>query len=129
MPLEMGEWKRDLYRMDTATIENQPVTMKEGQVYVYENYFPNRTIKYLHVDNLARKTCGASASIKSGGIGTSSVLIILHSDPYHEIRSVIDIWGTRELNEMKINLPQMSGQELKNMKSLYLYRKKPLFSN
>ncbi|KAI5640938.1 transcription activator MBF2 domain-containing protein [Phthorimaea operculella] len=95
LPLEQGEWSREYAHLDVATIENPPVSVLEGQIYVYENFFPNSTIKYMHVDNLAIKTCGASAYIKAGGIDTSGVMVVLHSEPHQEIRTVIDIWGTR----------------------------------
>ncbi|XP_049885389.1 uncharacterized protein LOC126380163 [Pectinophora gossypiella] len=121
VPVELGEWKREYARMDTATIENPPVSVKEGQIYIYENYFPNRTIKYIHVDNLAIRSCGASATIKAGGVNTPGVLIVLHSGPYQEIRTVIDIWGTRALDPTRAR-PNFTPNELKNLKSTYLYK-------
>lgn len=120
--LESGVWRNDMHHIDTAVIENPPVTVPEGQLYVYENDFPNRTIQYLHVDNLAMKTCGARASIKSGGLGTSTVLIILHANPFNEIRSVIDIWGTKSLPPRLKSLRfREIPKPMKNMKSLYLF--------
>lgn len=121
VPVERGVWRHDMHHMDTAVIENPPVTVSEGQLYVYENDFPNRTIQYLHVDNLAMKTCGARASLKSGGLGTSSVLIVLHADPYNEIRSVIDIWGTKTLPPPKSFRVKEIPKAMKNLKSLYLF--------
>lgn len=121
-PLESGVWRHDMHHMDTAVIENPPVTVSEGQLYVYENDFPNRTIQYLHVDNVAMKTCGARASLKSGGVGTSSVLIVLHAGPYNEIRSVIDIWGTKSPPlPSKSSRPKEIPESMKNLKSLYLF--------
>ncbi|XP_045542196.1 uncharacterized protein LOC123723483 [Papilio machaon] len=92
--LEIGKWAHNLKHLDSAVIENGPVSMHEGQMYVYENYFPNYIIKYVHVDNVAIKSCGANAQVKKGGVDASSVLIVLHADINEEIRSVIDIWGT-----------------------------------
>ncbi|CAG4942739.1 unnamed protein product [Colias eurytheme] len=106
--------------MDSAVVENRPVTINEGQVYVYENYFPGYIINYIHVDNVAMKSCGASASIKKGGIGTSSVLIILHAETNEEIRSVIDIWGTKHFEQTTRTLPK--DENTKNLKSLYLFK-------
>lgn len=120
-PLEEGVWRHDMHHMDTAVIQNPPVAVSEGQLYVYENYFPNRTIKYLYVDNLAMKTCGARASLKSGGLGTSSVLIVLHAGPYNEIRSVIDIWGTKS-PQLKVSRPRSTPKAMKILKSIYLYK-------
>lgn len=120
-PLESGEWRFDMHHIDTAVIENPPVNVLEGQLYVYENDFPNRTIQYLHVDNLAMKTCGARATLKSGGLGTSTVLIILHADQFNEIRSVIDIWGTKTLPPPPKSVRPRVIPKPKNMKSLYLY--------
>ncbi|XP_028033318.1 uncharacterized protein LOC114245366 [Bombyx mandarina] len=120
MPLEVGEWHKDYKQMDSAIVENSPVTINEGQLYVYENYFPGHTIKYIHVDNLAIRSCGASASIKNGGVGTSSVLIVLHADSNQEIRSVIDIWGVK--NYEKTTRRALNPESLKNMKSLYLFK-------
>ncbi|CAK1554662.1 unnamed protein product [Leptosia nina] len=118
MPLEIGDWHQGLSHMDSAVVENRPVTINEGQVYVYENYFPGHTINYIHVDNVAIKTCGASASIKKGGIGTSSVLIILHAGTHEEIRSVIDIWGTK--HRAVTTAPPL--HDLKKLKSFYLFK-------
>lgn len=120
IPLEMGVWKHFFKHMDSAVVENKPVSMTEGQVYVYENYFPGHTIKYIHVDNLAVKTCGASATIKSGGVGTSTLLIILHADTNQEIRSVIDIWGVE--NPGQTTVRPVKAADLKNMKSMYLFK-------
>ena len=120
VPLELGEWRREYARMDTATIENPPVSVKEGQIYIYENYFPNRTIKYIHVDNLAIRSCGASATIKAGGLNTPGVLIVLHSGPFQEIRTVIDIWGSRDQEPTRAR-PNFTPVELKNLKTSFLY--------
>lgn len=109
-PLELGEWKYDLKHMDSAVVENLPVSISEGQVYVYDNFFPDYIIKYIHVDNLAMRSCGASASIKNGGIGTSSVLIVLHAGINQEIRSVVDIWGEK-IPEKTTRLPFMTDDE------------------
>lgn len=122
VPLEIGEWQYNLYHMDTATIENRPVSVTEGQVYVYENTFPNRTIKYIHVDNLAIRTCGANAVIKNGGINESSVLIVLHADTNQEIRSVIDIWGTKAVKNGRPKKLITSKEDLKALKSWYLFK-------
>lgn len=123
MPLEVGSWSNNLVHMDSAIVENAPVSLNEGQVYVYENYFPNKTIRYIHVDNLARRTCGANASIKSGGIGQPTVLVVLHSDPFQEIRSVIEIWGTNEVKKQLGHFPvKVDSEEMKKMKSLYLFK-------
>ncbi|CAG9781702.1 unnamed protein product [Diatraea saccharalis] len=121
MPLEVGEWRYDLKHLDSAVVENQPVTISQGQIYVYENYFPGHTIKYIHVDNMARRTCGASASIKSGGVGTPSVLIVLESQSNQEIRSVVEVWGTKDWVKPKPQLPP--DMNTKNIKSLYLFKK------
>ncbi|CAH0703157.1 unnamed protein product [Spodoptera exigua] len=94
-PLELGEWEYHLKHMDSAVVENPPLSINEGQMYVYENYFPNYTIKYIYVDNLAMRSCGASAAIKTGGIDSSYVVLVLHAHINQEIRSVIDIWGER----------------------------------
>ncbi|KOB70913.1 Uncharacterized protein OBRU01_14151 [Operophtera brumata] len=115
MPLEVGFWKHTLKNLDSAVVENKPVSMSEGQVYVYENSFPGYTVKYIHVDNLAVRTCGARASLKSGGIGTSTLLIILHADANQEIRSVVDIWGVEDGKRSTV-LPV----NFNNMKSMYL---------
>ncbi|KAJ2954126.1 hypothetical protein O0L34_g2348 [Tuta absoluta] len=125
LPLEEGEWSRDYAHLDTATIENPPVTVLEGQIYVYENFFPNRTIKYMHVDNLAIKSCGASAAIKAGGIGTSGVMVVLHAGPHQEIRSVIDIWGTRltprrPQHRRAMLVPPEDLEQMKKLRSKYL---------
>lgn len=121
-PLELGQWRYDLKHMDSAVVENPPVSISEGQVYVYENFFTNYTIKYIHVDNLAIRTCGASASIRSGGIGTSSVLIVLHAHINQEIRSVVDIWGEKKCANVKATEPPLNPDEMKNIKSLYLFK-------
>ncbi|KAM3968491.1 uncharacterized protein ACR2FA_009274 [Aphomia sociella] len=120
IPLEEGKWRSDLQHMDAAVVENRPVSISEGQVYVYENYFPGYTIRYINVDNLAMKTCGASASIKQGGVGSSSVLIVLHADSNQEIRSVVDIWGTKNYEPRRPKLEM--DDNIKNMKSLYLFK-------
>ncbi|KAJ8737997.1 hypothetical protein PYW08_000592 [Mythimna loreyi] len=122
-PLEVGEWKYDLKQLDSAVVENPPNSINEGQVYVYENYFPNYTIKYIHVDNLAIKTCGAGAAIKSGGLGSSSVLIVLSARINQEIRSVIDIWGTKDTTNNSTNtISQRNYVGSMNTKSLYLFK-------
>ncbi|CAH4038636.1 unnamed protein product [Pieris brassicae] len=118
MPLEIGEWHQSLNHMDSAVVENRPVTINEGQLYVYENYFPGYTINYIHVDNVAIKSCGASATIKKGGVGSSTVLIILHAGTNEEIRSVIDIWGTKHREVTTKSLLQ----GMNNLKSLYLFK-------
>ncbi|XP_047544224.1 uncharacterized protein LOC125076211 [Vanessa atalanta] len=120
MPLEMGQWQNHLKHMDSAVVENRPVTISEGQVYVYENHFPGYIIKYIHVDNVAIKSCGASATIKKGGIGTSSVLIVLHAATNEEIRSVIDIWGTKYFEQNTKSIP--IDKNMGNLKSLYLFK-------
>uniref|UniRef100_A0A2A4JD78 Uncharacterized protein n=1 Tax=Heliothis virescens TaxID=7102 RepID=A0A2A4JD78_HELVI len=122
-PLELGEWKYTLKHMDSAVVENPAVSISEGQVYVYENYFPGYTIRYIHVDNLAIKTCGASASIKAGGVGTSSVLIVLRAFINQEIRSVVDIWGEKiALNSTQTSQPHLNPDEVKNIKSFYSFK-------
>ena len=121
-PLEMGEWKNHLKHLDSTAVENPATSMSEGQLYVYENNFPNNTIKYIYVDNLAVKTCGASATVKSGGIGSSSVLIVLTARSNHEIRSVVDIWGdsiTADTKTDKTRRPNHSQAE--TMKSMNLF--------
>lgn len=126
VPLELGKWKYDLKHMDSAVVENPPVSISEGQMYVYENYFPNYTIKYIHVDNLAIRSCGASAVMKTGGIGSSYVLIVLHAHINEEIRSVVDIWGERkggkEGNVDKLPRSETKPGELKTNKSLHLFK-------
>ncbi|XP_068620026.1 uncharacterized protein [Battus philenor] len=120
IPLEIGKWSHNLKHLDSVVIENGPVSMREGQVYVYENFFPNYIIKYVHVDNVAIKSCGANAEIKKGGVDSSSVLIVLHADTNEEIRSVIDIWGTKSRIVIEtVAAPQDSN---KSMKSLYLLK-------
>lgn len=127
-PLELGEWKYDLKHMDSAVVENMPVSISEGQVYVYENYFPDYVIKYIHVDNLAIRSCGASAAIRSGGVDTSSVLIVLHADINQEIRSVVDIWGERKsadavtATDKTAKMRNIRPADAKNIKSLYLFK-------
>lgn len=118
--LEIGQWQHHLKHMDSAVVENRPVSINEGQVYVYENDFPGYVINYIHVDNVAIKSCGASASIKKGGIGKSSVLIVLHAATNEEIRSVIDIWGTKCPEKRVKSIPV--DENTKNMKSLYLFK-------
>ncbi|CAH0716303.1 unnamed protein product, partial [Brenthis ino] len=120
MPLEVGIWHHHLKHIDSAVVENRPVSINEGQVYVYENHFPGYTIDYIHVDNVAIKSCGASAAIKKGGIGTSSVLIVLHAATNEEIRSVIDIWGTKQFERNTQSIPVED--KFGNMKSLYLFK-------
>ncbi|XP_059055420.1 uncharacterized protein LOC131849366 [Achroia grisella] len=120
IPLEEGVWSHDLQHMDAAVVENRPVSITEGQIYVYENYFPGYMIKYINVDNLAMRSCGASASIKKGGVGFSSVLIVLHAESNQEIRAVIDIWGTKNY-EPKIH-KVIIDDDIKNMKSLHLFK-------
>ncbi|CAG5003185.1 unnamed protein product [Parnassius apollo] len=119
-PLEIGKWGHYLMHLDSAVVENSPVSTREGQVYVYENYFPGYVIKYVHVDNVAIKSCGASASIKQGGIGSSSILIVLHAATNEDIRTVIDIWGTKRQEKTKGPLQNPSSS--KNFKSLYLFK-------
>lgn len=128
-PLELGEWKYDLKQLDSAVVENPPMSINGGQTYVYENYFPKYTIKYIHVDNLAIRSCGASASIKSGGVDSSYVLIVLTARINQEIRSVIDIWGKAETNhttEQSANnftaIRRSDPDDWKNIKSLYLFK-------
>ncbi|XP_028173664.1 uncharacterized protein LOC114362447 [Ostrinia furnacalis] len=123
LPLEVGVWRHDLQHMDSAVVENKPVSITEGQVYVYDNYFPGYTIKYIHVDNVAIKSCGASATIKMGGIGTSTVLIVLHADTNQEIRSVIDVWGTKDEAPVPKKKALPFSKDIKNLKSLYLFGK------
>lgn len=118
-PLELGEWRYDLKHMDSAVVENPPNSLNEGQVYVYENYFQNYTIKYIHVDNLAKSTCGASASIKAGGVGSSFVLIVLTARNYQEIRSVVDIWGKRTANNSTKTRPHLN---LEGSRNRHLFR-------
>lgn len=117
IPLEIGQWRSNLKHMDSVVVQNNPVSINEGQTYVYDNFFPGYIIKYIHVHNLAMKSCGASASVKSGGVGTSSILIILHADRNQEIRSVVDIWG----DNLKVTTkpPQLN---FGNITSLYLFR-------
>ncbi|VVC86354.1 uncharacterized protein LOC126978375 [Leptidea sinapis] len=121
-PLEVGKWSHNLKHMDSAVVENRPVAINEGQVYVYENHFPGHLIDYINVDNVAIKSCGASAMIKKGGIGTSMVLIILHADTNEEIRSVIDIWGTKHFDVTTSSTPK-DNNIMNNLKSLYLFKK------
>ncbi|KAL0851730.1 hypothetical protein ABMA28_000049 [Loxostege sticticalis] len=123
LPLEVGEWKHDLKHLDSAVVENKPVSITEGQVYVYDNYFPGFTIRYIHVDNVAIRSCGASAVIKAGGVGTSSVLIVLHAEANQEIRSVVDVWGTRNEAPPQKKKVLVDTKEMKNVKSLYLFDK------
>ncbi|RVE44628.1 hypothetical protein evm_010714 [Chilo suppressalis] len=118
MPLEVGEWRHNLQHLDAAAVENGPVSITQGQVYVYENYFPGYTIRYIHVDNLARRTCGASATLKSGGVGTSSVLVVLQAEAHDEIKSVVDVWGTRTGAPQ----PKPSPPPPANLRSLYLFK-------
>ncbi|XP_052751348.1 uncharacterized protein LOC113518619 [Galleria mellonella] len=119
IPLEQGVWRYDLQHMDAAIVDNRPVSINEGQIYVYENYFPGYTIRYVNVDNLAMKSCGASATIKNGGVGSSSVFIVLHAESNQEIRSVIDIWGIKNYEpKHKVDVDP----NIKNMKSLYLFK-------
>lgn len=122
VPLEIGVFKHGYAHMDSTVVENKPVTISEGQFYVYENDFPNHIIKYIHVDNLAMKTCGAKAMLKSGGVGTSTVLIILHAATNQEIRTVVDIWGVKISDPVRITKPPLPKDKLKNMKSLYLFK-------
>ncbi|XP_073960660.1 uncharacterized protein [Choristoneura fumiferana] len=121
-PFELGEWNGSLKHMDSATIENKPVFATEGQVYVYENTFPGYTIRYVNVDNLAQRTCGASAVLKRGGVGTSTVLIVLHAATNQEIRSVIDVWGTRDAARKNIKTILKDDGLMKDMKSRYLFK-------
>ncbi|CAG9558585.1 unnamed protein product [Danaus chrysippus] len=123
MPLEVGEWSHQMKRMDSAVVENRPVSINEGQIYVYENNFPGYIIKYIHVDNVAIRSCGASADIKKGGVGSSSVLIVLHAATNEEIRSVIDIWGIKSMDTPKTTKPMILDENIDNMKSLYLFQK------
>ncbi|XP_037299726.1 uncharacterized protein LOC115440527 [Manduca sexta] len=123
MPLEVGMWKSNLRHMDSAVVENTPVSISEGQVYVYENYFPGYIIRYIHVDNLATRSCGASATIRDGGIGSQTVLIVLHADTNQEIRSIIDIWGEKRPGmKMKVTRQPLDTEETKNLTSLYLFK-------
>ncbi|XP_053623692.1 uncharacterized protein LOC128682825 [Plodia interpunctella] len=123
MALELGKWKNTMIHMDSAVVENSPVAIAEGQIYVYENYFPGYTIRYIHVDNLAQKTCGASAQIKDGGIGKNSVLVVLRAESNLEIRSVVDVWGTKDPNPRNsLKLPRYIDENAKYVKSLYLYQ-------
>ncbi|XP_048005676.1 uncharacterized protein LOC125241309 [Leguminivora glycinivorella] len=123
-PFELGEWNGHLEHLDAATIENNPVTAAEGQFYVYENTFPRHTIKYLQVDNLAQKTCGAVATLKRGGLNTSSLLLILHAESSQEIRSVVDVWGVPKMVPRKRNVKPLEREgDLKNMQSKYLFMK------
>lgn len=120
-PLEVGIWKPNLKHLDSAVVENKPVSMSEGQVYVYENHFPGYTIKYIHVDNLAVRTCGAHAAIKAGGVGTSTLLIVLHADANQEIRSVVDIWGVENAEKSTVRAVNIN-----KMKSMYLVNNKTI---
>ncbi|XP_060809494.1 uncharacterized protein LOC132903937 [Amyelois transitella] len=122
MPLELGKWHNTLIQMDSAVVENNPVNIMEGQVYVYENYFPGHIIKYIHVDNLAQKTCGASAQIKDGGIGKNSVMVVLHAGANQEIRSVVDVWGVKDASLPRVTLRRYMDENSKYMKSLYLFQ-------
>jgi hypothetical protein len=73
----------------------------------------------IHVDNVARRTCGASAMIKSVGVGTPTVLIVLQAESNQEIRSAVDVWGVK--NKEKPKLPQFTtDSNIKNIRSLYL---------
>lgn len=119
MPVEVGTWHSHLKHMDSAVVENRPVSINEGQVYVYENHFPGHSIEYIHVDNVAIKSCGASANIKKGGIGNSFVLIVLHAATNEEIRSVIDIWGTKLPKKPKTPSKDAS---VENVKYLHLFK-------
>lgn len=110
-PLEVGTWGRDLKHLDSAVVENGAVSVREGQVYVYENYFPGHVIKYIHVDNVAIRSCGASAVVKKGGIDSPSILIVLHAESNEEIRSVVDIWGKKIRD--KVTTPPESYNEKK----------------
>lgn len=92
--LELGDWSRALSQLDSTVIEHKPVS--QGNIFVYENVFPGHSIRYINVDNVAVRTCGAHASLKSGGVGASSVLVVLVAPPGHEIRAVIDVWGVRD---------------------------------
>ncbi|KAI8431202.1 hypothetical protein MSG28_001240, partial [Choristoneura fumiferana] len=100
-PFELGEWNGSLKHMDSATIENKPVFATEGQVY---------------------RTCGASAVLKRGGVGTSTVLIVLHAATNQEIRSVIDVWGTRDAARKNIKTILKDDGLMKDMKSRYLFK-------
>ncbi|XP_063547085.1 uncharacterized protein LOC134754678 [Cydia strobilella] len=123
-PFELGEWNGHLQHLDAATIENNPVSAAEGQFYVYENTFPRHTIKYIHVDNVAQKTCGAVATLKRGGIDGSSVLIILHAESSQEIRSVVDVWGVPKSVPRKREMKPLEREgELRDMQSKYLFMK------
>ncbi|CAH2035666.1 unnamed protein product, partial [Iphiclides podalirius] len=117
-PLEVGTWASGLRHLDSAVVENGAVSVREGQVYVYENSFPGHVIRYLHVDNVAIRSCGASAVVKKGGVGASSVLIVLHAAANEEIRSVVDIWGSRGQDA---GAPSAPSEGPNNMKSIYLY--------
>lgn len=117
-PLEVGKWKNSLKHLDSGVVENKPTS--EGQVYVYENDFPGYTIKYIHVDNLAIRTCGARAEIKSGGVGQSTVLIVIHAKANNEIRAVVDIWGVKAYEKPSPKLRPINIE--KNVKSLYVLK-------
>lgn len=119
-PLELGQWQYHLKHIDSAVVENLPVSISAGQLYVYDNYFPGYIIKYIHVDNLAMRSCGASAVLKNGGVGSSNVLIVLHAGINQEIRSVVDIWGekipTKSTDSLKTE------EIAKNPKSLSMFK-------
>ncbi|KAH9630181.1 hypothetical protein HF086_000741 [Spodoptera exigua] len=120
-PLELGEWEYHLKHMDSAVVENPPLSINEGQMYVYENYFPNYTIKYIYVDNLAMRSCGASAAIKTGGIDSSYVVLVLHAHINQEIRSVIDIWGERT-TVGKSTITEIQPDETTSKKLFHLFK-------
>lgn len=117
----MGTWKYSLKHLDSGVVENKPVSLSEGQIYVYENEFPGYTIKYIHVDNLAMRTCGASAEIKSGGVDKSTVLIVMHAKANNEIRAVVDIWGLKN-SQRSSHKSLLTSKGKKDLKSLYVLK-------
>lgn len=74
------------------------------------------------MDNLAQKTCGASAVLKRGGVGSSTLLVVLHAAANQEIRSVIDVWGTRDAPRKDIKTLLKDDGLMKDMKSRYLFK-------
>ncbi|KAG7294719.1 hypothetical protein JYU34_000141 [Plutella xylostella] len=96
--LELGQWRPGLRHLDAVIVERPS---DHEAAFTYENTFKGFRIRYVSVHNVAVKTCGALAVVAGGGVGSQGLVIRLQAPPYHEIRSVIDVWGDFDVSYSK----------------------------
>lgn len=116
LPLEIGKWNSKYKHLDSAIVDNKPVSLLDGQLYLYKNDFPEYIITYINVANLAVNSCGAKASLIAGGLGKSFIMFQLYAGPHQEMRVVIEIWGMRTAKRTNMDVLSDSSVNIEYLK-------------